>query len=184
MRRVAKVAAALAIAALLISAVRIPVDTLLREPLTQLWWLLDSLPQQLIWWVLSIVGFTAVLSFTRALHHSNQESTVKPIVRETQLDRLTALIELGETSAWARDVLGRRLCQTAAGLRALQEGIHLDDARQQLRQGRWPEQHGVAALLQPHSDKAPTPNESYADDLEHTLDAMERYAQGGPFEAS
>jgi len=184
MRRVGKTAAVLAIAALLISAVRVPVDTLLREPLTRLWWLVDSLPQQLIWWVLAIAGFVAVLSYTRGLQQSKQEASAKPMVRETQLDRLTALIRLADTSPWARDVLGRRLCQTAAGLRALREGIHLDDARQQLRAGRWPNQQRFAAVLQPHREEEWTLSDSYADDLRHTLDAMERYGHGGPFEAS
>jgi len=184
LRRLRVPLAILMASAALALLVRVPVDTLLREPLALMWWLIDSLPQQLIWGMLTVIGFLMAFSLTRGPRNDRPESAVASALPETRVQQLTQLILLAENSGWARDVMGRSLRETAAALRALREGIPLDLARQALREGRWLNQQSFAAVPQPHREEEQTLSDSYADDLGHTLDAMERYAHGGPLEAS
>jgi hypothetical protein len=183
LRKIVRVLAVLAAAALLALILYGPTDALLREPLSRLWWLMDSLPQQLIWVVLSIIGFVVILSLAGGSHVKQPEPLPRRSVRESQLERLAALIQLGQTSGWARDVLGQRLRETAARLRALREGMPLDSVRAEIRTGRWPTQPRVAALLLSDKD-AQSENLNYPHDLAYALDVIERYAQGGSFEAN
>lgn len=184
LRRIGKPLALLAAAGLFVLILHGPLDALLREPLTRLWLLVDSLPQQLIWGALAIAGFVVVLKFPRRTDRERVEPRVTPPGHETQLERLTKLIHLGETSPWARDVLRWRLGETAACLRALREGMDLDEARKELRAGEWPTHPRVAAVLQPRREGEGSTNESYGDELALALDAIEQYAQGGSFEAN
>lgn len=182
LHKIVKALVVLAGAALLPLVLYGPADALLREPLSRLWWLIDSLPQQLIWLVLSIVGFVVIFSLARGPHQKQPEPLHRRSTRENQLERLTALIQLGETSRWARDVLGQRLRETAARLRALREGIPLDSARMEIRAGRWPAHSRVTAvLLSGNAEQSKDTN--YPDDLAYALDAIERYAQGGSVES-
>lgn len=160
-----------------------PADALLREPLARLRWLMDSLPQQLIWMLLSIIGFVVILSLAGGPQSKQPEPMPMRSMRESQLERLAALIQLGETSPWARDVLGQRLRETAARLRVLREGVSLDSVRAEIGTGRWPTQPRVAAVLL--SDKEVQSKDlNYPHDLAYALDVIERYAQGGSFEAN
>ncbi|MBE0430935.1 MAG: hypothetical protein IBX67_03810 [Dehalococcoidia bacterium] len=179
MLKLAKVLALPVAAVLLVLALRGPVLALLGEPLVQLWRLVNSVPQQFIWGLLAVLGFIVAFSLGRGPRRERREPAPLYSHSRTQIERLTQLILLGETSLWARDVLGRRLRGTAAGLCALREGIDLDQAREEVRVGRWPGHPRVAAVLPPESKLEAINNQGYADALAHALNALERYARGG-----
>lgn len=156
-------------------------DTVLKDPLTRLWLWVDAIPEHLIWSTLAIVGFVIVLKFPQRTQRQLMPPRVTPPRHETQVERLAKLIDLGETSAWARDMLRWRLVEMAACLRSLREGIELDQARKELDAGQWPTPQ-VAAALQRGREVDGSKNEGYRNELALALDAIERYAQGRPFE--
>jgi len=182
LRRIRRLVAVLAAAALLGLALWGRVAASLEEPLFRLWWLINSIPQQWIWGILAILGFIAAFSLGRGQHQENPQPISPRPTSQTQLERLSQLIELADTSPWARDVLGRRLSETAAVLRALREGIHRDEALKEIRSGRWPAHPLLAAVLHPKREGEERNNQIYTDELVHALHALERYAQGGVFE--
>lgn len=173
-----KLVAVLAAVGLLGLVLRGPVAASLEDPLVHLWWLVNSIPQQWIWGMLAVLGFIVAFSVGRAPRQEKPETTPPHTPSQTQLQRLSELIELAGTSQWARDVVGRRLSETAAGLRALREGTHRDDVREEIRTGRWPAHSHVRAVLQTKRESEDMESESYADALAGALDALERYAQG------
>ncbi len=175
-RKVAIFLAVLGVAALLAIVLQAPVHALMGEPLAQLWLLVDSFPQRLIWIVLAVLGFGIAFSFSRGPHNEDSEPAHGRLPARTQIERITELIELGETSIWARDVLGRRLCDTAAGLHALQQGIGQDEARDEIRAGRWPLTPSLVRVFHPQETGR---SGEYAEDLACALDALERYVQEG-----
>jgi len=153
-----------------------PMAVLLTEPLSQLWWLIDSLPQRLVWIVLAVAGFVlAVIAGRRQPTPSPEAAQARPS-SYTEIARLAELIALSDHSIWARDVLGRRLCETAAGLRALREGVHRDQVREEVLTGRWPSTRSVAEVLQPRQQEG---DGNYVRGLARALDSLERYAREG-----
>ncbi len=167
----------LVVAVVLLTAVlHAPIATLLTEPLTRLWWLVDSLPQRLTWTVLAVLGFALAIALGRKSRLPAQKSTPARSCPYTEVERLTKLIELGNRSVWARDVLARRLCETAAGLQALREGVLRGQAREEILAGRWPADRSVSEVLQPQHKK---PGGHYAHELAEALDSLERYAREG-----
>ncbi len=175
-RKVAVFVAVLAVAALLAIVLQAPVHALLAEPLAQLWLLVDAIPQRLIWIVVAVLGFVIAFSFSRGPGKEGSEPAQLRPPTQTQIERLSELVELAETSNWARDVLGRRLCHTAAGLRALQEGIRQDEARDEIRSGRWPLNPSLVRVFHPQETGR---RRDYAREMACALDALEGYAQEG-----
>ncbi len=152
-----------------------PAEALLREPLAFLWWLIDSLPQQLIWSMLTIIGFLMVFSLARGPRHERPYSPVAPTPHETETQRLTQLILLAENSDWAREVMGRRLSETAAALRALREREQRGRVRDEILTGCWPADRSVSEV-QP---RQPENRGRYAREVAQSLDSLERYAREG-----
>jgi|GEM_PF-2256766 len=181
LHRVAKLVAALAIVGLLVLALRGPVASL-EEPLVRIWWIVRFIPEQLIWSAVALLGFVLAFSLGRAPRTRRLEAAGRRPSPRTQHQRLSELIELARTSPWARDVVSRRLGETAAVLRALREGVHRDDAREEIRTGQW------LALLQttdvsgPKREGRESENKNYIDELAGALGTLECYAQGGTFE--
>ena len=175
-RKVVRLMIFAAAAVALAIVVHRPMAVLLTEPLAQLWWLVDSLPQRLVWIVVAVAGFVLAVILGR------RQSTLAPEVAQprtssyNEVARLAELIELSDHSIWARDVLGRRLCETAAGLRALREGVHRDQVREEVLTGRWPSTRSVADVLQPRQQEIDV---SYISELARALDSLERYARDG-----
>ncbi len=153
-----------------------PMAALLTEPLAQLWWLVDSLPQRLVWIVLAVAGFVLAVTVGRRQPTPTPEVAQAHPSSYTEVARLAELIELSNRSLWARDVLSRRLCETAAGLRALREGVHRDQVRQEVLTGRWPSTRTVADVLQPRQQEG---DGNYVRGLAGALDSLERYAREG-----
>lgn len=195
LRKIVRLLAILAAAGLLALALQGPVAAFLAGPLVRLWWLVDSLPQQLVWGVLALLGLLVAFSLGRGPRRERPEPESPPSPSQTQLERLTQLIQLAETSPWARDLLGERLCRTAAGLRALREGVHLEEAWEEIQAGRWPTAPWVAVVLQPQPEGNGKERRTlkgwiarndrrYANELARALEALERYAQGGTLEVN
>jgi hypothetical protein len=182
LRRIGGILAVIAAVGLLALSLRGPVAAVLEEPLLRLLQMVNSIPQQLIWSALAIVGFVFALFLGRGMQQKSPEPIPPRPPSQTQLERLTRLIELAETSSWARDVLGRRLSETAAGLRALREGVHPDQVREEIRTGRWPAHLPVMAVLRPERERNRGHVKPYADQLDTALDAMECYVRGGTLE--
>ena len=182
LHRMGRLVALLAIVGLLALALRGPVSASLEEPLVRLWWAVRSIPEQWVWGTLAVLGFIVAFTLGRGSHHERPEPTLVRRPSQTQYERLSELIDLARTSPWARDVLGRRLSDTAAVLRALSEGIHRDDAREEIRTGRWPTELQMTAVLHPKRESAVSHSESYIDELAGALGTLECYAQGGTFE--
>ena len=174
--KVVTIAAVLAVTALLAIVIHTPVAALLAEPLARFWVLVDAVPQRLIWIVLAVLGFAIAFSLGRAPHREISESTPSHPPSPTQIERLSELIELAETSIWARDILGRRLSHMAAGLRALQQGIRHDEARHEIRTGQWPPNPSLARVFHPHDSGI---TREYARDLACALDTLEGYIGEG-----
>lgn len=181
-RRMGGLVAVLAAVGLLALTLRGPVAAVLEEPLLRLLQLVNYIPQQLIWSALTIMGLVFALYLGRGMRRKSPEPIPARPPSQTQLERLTSLIELAETSSWARDVLGRRLSETAAGLRALREGVHPDQVREEIRTGRWPAHLPVMAVLRPERERNGGHVEPYADQLDTALDALECYVRGGTLE--
>lgn len=182
LRRVGKLVAMLAIVGLVVLALRGPVAAFLEEPLIRLWRLVQYIPQQMIWVALAAIGFVVTFSLGRGQRRKRPQPIALRPPSQTQLERLSQLIELADTSMWARDVLARRLTETASGLRALREGIHRDEALKEIRTGRWPAYPALAAVLHPKREEEETNDQTYSDELARALHALECYAQGGAFE--
>jgi hypothetical protein len=182
LHRMGRLVALLAIVGLLALALRGPVSASLEEPLVRLWWAVRSIPEQWVWGTLAVLGFIVAFTLGRGSHHERPEPTLVRRPSQTQYERLSELIDLARTSPWARDVLGRRLSDTAAVLRALSEGIHRDDAREEIRTGRWPTEPQMTAVLHPKREGAVSHSESYIDELARALADLEHYAQGATFE--
>ncbi|MGQ9477719.1 MAG: DUF7269 family protein [Candidatus Bipolaricaulia bacterium] len=157
-----------AAAGLLALALRGPMAAFLTGPLTRLWWLVDSLPQRLVWGVLALLGFLVTFFLGRGPKQVRPEPEPPPWRSPSQIERLAQLIQLAEDSPWARDLLRRRLRKVMAGLQALREGINLDEAQEAIESGRWPADPRLAAMLREGEAR-------YAADLAYTLDALERY---------
>ncbi|MFP3898280.1 MAG: hypothetical protein ACLFVD_03115 [Dehalococcoidia bacterium] len=183
LRRIGLLMGMLAVVGLLVLVLRGPLATLLEGPIMGLWWLVNSVPQQVIWVLLALVGSVVAFSLGPGPRREGVELTFPSPPRRTQAERLSQLIELAEASQWARGVLGRRLTETTAGLRALREGRHLDEVREEIRSGRWPANPVLAAVLQPDGMEEGNSG-GYAQALAHALHALERYSKGGAVEAS
>lgn len=168
--------ALLALTVLLIMAAHDPVRALLREPLTHLALLADTIPQRITWIVVAVLGFAIALSLGRIPHRESAVSSRLRPLSPSQIERLGDLIELAETSVWARDVVRRRLTLMAAGLRSLHRGIHPDEARDEIRTGRWPLDPSLARLLHPEHYGV---GRDYVGELAGALDALEGYVQEG-----
>lgn len=181
LRRIARIAAALGAVGLLALALRGPVASL-EEPLVQLWRVIDSIPQQWLWGVLALLGFVLAFSLGRGPRQDRSEPIRLRPSSQTQHERLSELIELADTSPWARDVVGRRLSETASILRALIEGIHRDEALKEIRAGRWPTTLSAAMVFQRQPENTESLSKDYADELASALDALECYAKGGNLE--
>ncbi len=153
-----------------------PIATLVTEPLTHIWWLVDSLPQRLTWIVLAVLGFALTIALGDRSHLPAQESKPARSCPYTEVERMTKLIELSNHSVWARDVLARRLCDTAAGLQALREGVLRSQAREEILAGHWPADGSVSEVLQPQHKNT---GGHYADELARALDSLEQYAREG-----
>jgi len=175
-RNVVRIMIFAAAVVLLAIVVHPPMTALLTEPLAQLWWLVDSLPQRLVWIVLAVFGFVLAVMLGRGQRMPAPEGAQPRTSSYTELARLAELIELSDHSIWARDVLGRRLCETAAGLRALREGVHRDQVREEVLTGRWPSTRSVTDVLQPRQQET---DGSYIRGLARALDSLERYAREG-----
>jgi hypothetical protein len=175
-RKVVRLMIFAAAVVLLAIVVHPPMTALLTEPLARLWWLVDSLPQRLVWIVLAALGFVLAVILGRRQPTPSPEVAQPRQSSYTEDARLAELIELSDHSIWARDVLGRRLCETAAGLRALREGVHRDQVREELLTGRWPSTRSVADVLQPRQQETDV---SYISELARALDSLERYARDG-----
>ena len=183
LHRIGTLVAMMAAAGLLVLALRRPLAAFLDEAVIGLWWLVNVVPQQVIWVLLAVVGFVVAFSLGRSPLRARVEPTPPSPPRRTQAERLSQLIELAETSQWAREVLGRRLSETTAGLRALREGRHPDEVREEIRSGRWPADPVLTGVLQPQGMEDGN-NGGYAQALAHTLHALERYSKGGAVEVS
>ena len=183
LRKIRLLMGMLAAVGLLVLVLRRPLAAFLDEAVIGLWWLVNSVPQQVIWVLLAVVGFVVAFSLGRSPLRMRVEPTPSSPPRRTQAERLSQLIELAETSQWAREVLGRRLSETTAGLRALREGRHPDEVREEVRSGRWPADPVLTGVLQPQGMEDGN-NGGYAQALAHTLHALERYSKGGAVEVS
>lgn len=181
LHRVAKLVAALAIVGLLVLALRGPVASL-EEPLVRTWWIVRFIPEQLIWSAVALLGFIVAFTLGRGSRHERPEPTLLRRPSQTQQERLSELVDLARTSPWARDVVSRRLRETAAVLRALREGVHRDDAREEIRTGQWLALLQMTAVSGPKGEGRESENKNYIDELAGALSALERYAQGGTFE--
>ena len=188
MRKIAPALAVLIAAGVLALALQGPMAALLTEPLVRLWWFIDSLPQRLMWGALALLGLLVTFLLGRGPRRerpgSELESPPRRSPSQTQIDHLARLIRLAETSPWAREALGRYLRERAAGLRALREGIDLEEAREEIHQGRWPTDPRLAEVLRPERegrDRHYDYDYDYAAKLVYVLDFLECYAKGEDF---
>ncbi len=174
--KVVKLLVLVAAVVMLTAALHAPVAALLTEPLSRVWWLVDSLPQRLIWIAVAALGLVIAIALGRRPRQPGQGITHAGSSAHTEVERLARLIEMSNRSAWARDVLARRLCETTAGLRALREGVQRGQAREEILAGCWPADTGVSEVLQP---RHPDSDGRYARELDRSLDSLERYAREG-----
>jgi len=181
LHRGAKIVAALAIVGLLALALRGPVASL-EEPLVRLWWIVRFIPEQLIWSAVALLGFVLAVSLGHGPRTRRLEAAGLRPSPQTQHQRLSELIELARTSPWARDVVSRRLRETAAVLRALREGVHRDDAREEIRTGQWLALLQMTDVSGPKREGTGSEGENYTEELAGALSTLECYAQGGTFE--
>ncbi len=174
--KIVRLLAMLAAAGLLALALRDPAVSL-AESVIRLWWLVDSLPQQLVWSGLALIGLLVTCFLGRGPGPKRGRSEPRPPPRRSpsQVERLAQLIRLAETSPWAREVLGRYLSERAAGLRAVREGVPREEALEEIKAGRWPADPPLAEVLRPEGEEK---DKDYAAKLAYTLEALERYVRG------
>lgn len=181
LRKIATALAMLAAAGLLALALQGSVAAPLAEPLVRLWWLIDALPQRLVWSALALIGFLLVYFLGHGPRQNRPKLGTKPPPRRSppQIERLAQLIQLGETSLWAREVLALRLRERAADLRALREGLTLEEARTGIESGRWLADPRLARVLRPEmkEGEGQASRYSYTAELAHALEALERYME-------
>jgi len=182
LRRIAKLLALLAAAGLLGFALQRTLAASIEEPLLGLWWAVRSIPEQWVWGTLAVLGFIVAFTLGRGSRHERPEPTLLRRPSQTQQERLSELIELARTSPWARDVVSGRLRETAAVLRALREGVHRDDAREEIRTGQWLALLQMTDVSGPKREGTGSEGENYIDELAGALSTLECYAQGGTFE--
>ncbi|MBC7097951.1 hypothetical protein H5T52_02360 [Candidatus Bipolaricaulota bacterium] len=161
---------------------------LLRElvvaPLVRLWWLMDSLPQGLVWLVAVAVGALAGLRALGSMPRAERPRPQEPRPPDSQLIELVRLIRRAEYSPAARRELARRLARTAVGIRARREGVPPRQAWADLRAGRWPQEEELLLVLVP--PRFPWPartGQNYLESLSRAVELLSLKARGGIREA-
>lgn len=162
------------LAALLVLGFRGLLRDLVADPLVRLWWLIDSLPQGLVWLAVAAVGTMAALRAWAGMPSSPRHR--RPTgggEAVPQLAALALLIRRAEYSGAARRRLAARLARLAVGMRARKEAIPARIAWRELRAGTWPEEVPLRAVLSPKRTVLIRPGE-YLDALEKGVSILER----------
>ncbi|MCR4392586.1 MAG: hypothetical protein NUV94_07515 [Candidatus Acetothermia bacterium] len=174
--------AALALGALFAFPFRSLIAGLVVAPLIRLWWLVDAVPQGLVWVVL--VGGVAVLVARMLMPGAGRRRppgrAPAPSSRPSQLAELVQLIRRADASPWARRRLAARLSRTAVALRARRAGIPPGQAWQEIRADRWPARPELRAALHPEDAwRTRFPHRGWRHVLARAVDALWGYAKGG-----
>ncbi|MBC7093665.1 hypothetical protein H5T53_06645 [Candidatus Bipolaricaulota bacterium] len=173
--------AALALGALFAFPFRGLIAGLVVAPLIRLGWLVDAVPQGLVWLVL--VGGVAVLVARMLMPVAGRRPPGRapaPSSRPSQLAELAQLIRRADASPWARRRLAARLSRTAVALRARREGVPPRQAWQEIRADRWPARPELRAALHPEDAwRTWFPRRGWRHILARAVDALWWYAKGG-----
>ncbi|RLE29170.1 hypothetical protein DRJ54_05150 [Candidatus Acetothermia bacterium] len=177
------IAAAALLAAGLVLGLRGLLKGLIADPLVRLWWLIDSLPQGLIWLAVAALGAAVGLRAWLALPEREGRRRLVPAGEaRPRLSELAALIRRAEYSGTARRRLAARLARLAVSARARRESIPPQVAWRELRAGRWPEDETLRAVLSP--PRALSRPGDFLSALEQGLDALTQLTKGGRFDDS
>jgi len=156
---------------------------LVADPLVRLWWLIDSLPQGLVWLAMGAVGAALALrTWLRmpAPRRGRREFLAKGEA-VPQLAALAALIRRAEYSGAARRRLASRLARLAVGMRSHAEALPPQHIWTELRQGRWPSDPELRTLFSPRRVPLGRP-EGYLNALEKGVARLQRMSERREFD--
>ncbi len=145
----------------------------------------DALHQGVVWNVLLFAVGVALLR--HALLRLSQGGPPSPAARgsppdrePSDLARLADLVRRAETSALARQAIGRRLSGIAVALRTQREGIPPEKAWEEFKQEEWPPNRELAGVLRPEEGwNRPRRAPGYRQRLHAAVDLLSQYADGG-----
>jgi len=139
------------------------------------------LPQWL-WWVAGLLLGGAVLlrmafrALGPATKHPRRRAPAGRSVDE--LERLASLIEHAPHHPFYRKRVTGELARLVARVISRQEGVSVDQARACLEAGAWSSDDLAQSFFRA-KPKRRRRSPRFAEELEHTLDVVERYGQGG-----
>lgn len=155
---------------------------LVADPLVRLWWVIDSLPQGLIWLAVAALGAAVGLRAWLALPEREGTRRLVPAGEaRPRLSELAALIRRAEYSGAARRRLASRLARLAVGMRARAEALPPQRIWMELRRGQWPQDPELRALLSPRRVSLGR-SEGYLNALERGVALLQRLSERREFD--
>jgi len=150
-------------------------------------WLVDALPQILVWFGLLAVLLVLTLRLGRGGPRKPKDVAgfLPSEPAQSDLAQLTACIRHAESLPHARWVLRQRLGKTAVGLRMKREAISQRQAWDDVTEGRWPAHPDLQTVL--HAERGGArwvPRRGYVQQLARAVDRLWLYAEGGDIDGS
>ena len=154
----------------------------LISPVLMLFWLIDLLPEFVVWAMVVILGAAVAQRARRALplhHHTQLEVKKEPIsfTENETVAYIASLVQQANTSMVARDILGRHLAELAVSLLCRRQCISPPEAWNLMHRGKWPMDQRIYRVLFP--PQALRPAKKYLQALEYTVTFLEHYDRGG-----
>lgn len=162
------------IAGLFLLGLRGFLNYVLVDPAVRLFWLLDSLPQAVIWVVLTVgLGFLSLRLLLFPREGPAQDHRVRKRLGKSALVELVQTIKNTRALPWYRRALEHRLARLAVTIRLERELIPAQKAWDELRSGSWPHSPALKDLLRGETKG------DFLSALSQALEELERYAKGG-----